>query len=91
MPLIVLMPDALGWISSAILMATLSRQIYKQWQIGSSEGVSIWLFIGQVAASIGFTVYSLMVKNNVFAVTNALILLNALAGYGLTLWQRKRS
>ena len=39
MPLIVLMPDALGWISSAILMATLSRQIYKQWQIGSSEGV----------------------------------------------------
>lgn len=85
------MQDAVGWISSAILMMTLSRQIYKQWQIGSSEGVSIWLFIGQVAASLGFTIYSLMVKNMVFTVTNALILLNALAGFGITLWQRKRN
>ncbi len=84
------MPDILGWASSLILLITISRQIYKQWQEGSSEGVSIWLFVGQVAASLGFTIYSVMVHNWVFVVTNALMLVNGLIGYLITLHNRRR-
>ena len=84
------MVQAVGWTSSAILVFTIARQIYKQWQAGTSEGVSVWLFIGQLAASTGFLIYSVLVKNWVFVVTNALMMLNALVGYGLTFVQRKR-
>lgn len=72
--------ELVGWTSSAILLATLVRQVVKQWREGSSEGVSRWLFVGQTAASLGFTVYSALVRNWVFVVTNALILLNAIVG-----------
>jgi uncharacterized protein with PQ loop repeat len=72
--------ELVGWTSSAILLATLVRQVVKQWREGSSEGVSRWLFVGQTAASLGFTIYSALVRNWVFVVTNALILLNAIVG-----------
>jgi len=85
-----MMPEIIGWASSAILLLTISRQIYKQWQEGSSEGVSLWLFVGQMAASLGFTVYSIMVKNWVFVVTNGLMALNGLIGYFITLHNRRR-
>jgi len=75
--------DALGWISSAILVVTIAKQVHKQWRSGTSEGVSKWLFIGEVAASVGFTVYSFLVGNWVFVVTNALMLCNALAGIAI--------
>ena len=84
------MPEAVGWLSSFILVVTIAKQVWKQWQAGSSEGVSRWLFIGQIAASVGFTVYSVMVKNWVFVVTNALMLLNGLLGYGIVLRHRRR-
>ncbi|WP_394540211.1 hypothetical protein [Lysobacter enzymogenes] len=50
-------PDWIGWLSSAILLATLLRQIVKQVS-GSrhgtkNNGVSRWLFLGQCAASVG--------------------------------------
>ena len=44
------MVDAIGWASSLILVLTIAKQIFKQWQAGSSEGVSIWLFIGAAPA-----------------------------------------
>jgi uncharacterized protein with PQ loop repeat len=72
--------DLLGWASSAVLLATLARQVLKQWREGTSEGVSRWLFVGQTTASLGFTAYSLLLGNWVFVVTNALILANAVAG-----------
>ncbi len=74
------MTELLGWASSAVLLATLARQVRKQWREGRAEGVSRWLFVGQTAASAGFTLYSVLLRNWVFTVTNALILLNALAG-----------
>jgi MtN3 and saliva related transmembrane protein len=40
--------EAIGWLSSAILLLTLGRQVWKQWQQGTSEGVSQWLFLGQI-------------------------------------------
>lgn len=84
------MAEVIGWVSSAILVFTLYRQVYKQWHEGSSKAVSKWLFAGQLAASLGFTVYSYLVKNWVFVVTNALMVLNALAGYAITLRHKRR-
>lgn len=72
-------PDIIGWIASAILLATLIRQIAKQRKEGGG-GVSKWLFIGQSTASVGFIVYSVLVGNWVFIVTNVCILITALVG-----------
>ncbi|HZF97068.1 MAG TPA: hypothetical protein VEY92_02285 [Pseudoxanthomonas sp.] len=82
-------PDLVGWLASAILLATLSRQIYTQSKDPDARGVSTWLFAGQMAASVGFIVYSAMVDNWVFIVTNSLILLTAVVGQ-VVMW-RKRS
>ena len=82
--------EIIGWASSVILVLTIAKQVYKQWHEGSSEGVSKWLFIGQMAASLGFTIYSWLVGNMVFVVTNSLMLLNALAGFGIVRHHRKR-
>lgn len=75
-----MMTDILGWVSSVILLMTIGRQVWKQWRTGMGEGVSIWLYIGQTAASVGFTIYSALVGNWVFIVTNSLLLLSALTG-----------
>lgn len=82
--------ELVGWVSSFILVLTISKQIYKQWQEGSSENVSKWLFIGQMAASLGFSIYSWLVSNWVFVVTNLLMLINGLIGLGIVLHHRKR-
>ncbi|MBK5258555.1 MAG: hypothetical protein JJE51_03115 [Thermoanaerobaculia bacterium] len=84
------MVDAIGWISSAILILTIGKQVFKQWHDGTSKGVSTWLFVGQLAASIGFTIYSLLVRNWVFVVTNALMVVNGLLGYAITIRHRRR-
>lgn len=67
--------DMVGWLASIVLIATLIRQIYKQWRSPAEQGVSRWLFIGQISASILFIFYSYLVGNAVFIVSNALILL----------------
>lgn len=74
------MEHAVGWAASAILLATIGSQVYRQWKERTSKGVSRWLFIGQIAASVGFVVYSWMVNNTVFIVTNSLMLLSAVVG-----------
>lgn len=73
-------PDIIGWAASIILLATLIRQVVKQARGGNGTGVSKWLFIGQCMASLGFIVYSVLVDNWVFIVTNACILATAIAG-----------
>lgn len=82
--------EVVGWVSSGILVLTIAKQVYKQWQEGSSEGVSKWLFVGQMAASLGFTIYSWLVSNWVFVVTNALMLCNGLLGLLIVLHHRRR-
>jgi uncharacterized protein with PQ loop repeat len=72
------MTEAIGWVSSLILLLTIGKQIYKQWQEGSSEGVSL-----------GFTIYSWLVGNWIFVVTNLLMLLNGLIGFGIVLRHRR--
>jgi MtN3 and saliva related transmembrane protein len=83
--------ELVGWVSSFILVLTIGKQIYKQWQEGSSENVSKWLFIGQMAASLGFLVYSWLVANWVFVVTNAIMLVNGMIGLGIVLHHKSRS
>ncbi|MDB5806511.1 MAG: small rane protein [Betaproteobacteria bacterium] len=72
--------EAIGWASSLILLATIVRQVYKQWRERSSEGVSRWLFIGQTAASVGFSIYSYLLGSWVFLFTNLAMLASALVG-----------
>ena len=74
------MIEILGWGSSLILLMTLIKQVYKQWKDRTSEGISKWLFIGQLAASIGFTIYSYMTGSWVFAFTNGVLTINNLLG-----------
>ena len=72
--------DVIGWTASVVLLTTIGRQVYTQWKSGKSAGVSKWLFIGQMAASTGFIIYSLMLKNWVFVVTNVFMLVTACIG-----------
>jgi MtN3 and saliva related transmembrane protein len=84
------MTEFIGWVSSIILVVTIAKQVYKQWKEGKSEGVSIWLFVGQIAASIGFAVYSYLVWNPVFIFTNSLMVLNGIAGLSINICLKKR-
>jgi MtN3 and saliva related transmembrane protein len=83
--------ELIGWASSVVLLFTVSQQVYKQWQSGSSKGVSRWLFVGQVSASTGFVIYSWLLQNWVFVVTNALVGLNAMVGQVIVLHHRRKS
>lgn len=85
------MVEALGWLSSAILLATIARQVHTQWKTRSTAGVSKWLFVGQVSASLGFTVYSWLLENWVFVVTNAALLVTAVLGQVIYLRNSRKS
>lgn len=82
--------ELIGWASSVILVVTVAKQVHKQWHEQRSEGVSKWLFAGQIAASAGFTVYSILLNNWVFVVTNAFMLLNGFAGLTIVEIHRRR-
>ncbi len=69
-----------GWGSAIVLFATIVRQVQMQWRAGPGSGVSSWLFIGQLIASLGFAWYSFLVGNAVFVVTNMLLAITALIG-----------
>jgi len=81
--------ELIGWASAVILMLTLGRQAWLQWRERRTRGVSRWLFAGQIAASCGFVVYSWLLSSWVFVVTNALILVTALAGEAIYLRNRR--
>lgn len=81
--------DLIGWASAAVLLATLLRQVHKQWRTGSTAGVSSWLFIGQMTASFGFSVYSALTANWIFLVVNIALLLSGLLGQLIFLRNRR--
>ena len=83
--------DLVGWVSSAILVATLIRQVHKQATIGNGCALSRWLFAGQIAASLGFIAYSWMLRNHVFLLTNTIILGTAITGQWLYFRNEKKS
>lgn len=84
------MTEVIGWLSSFVLVLTIGKQVHTQWRSGSSEGVSKWLFVGQITASTGFTLYSILVHNWVFVVTNALLMVSAIIG-GLIVIKHRRA
>ncbi len=79
----------IGWLSAVILLLTVGRQVWTQWKSRATAGVSKWLFVGQLAASTGFVIYSFAVSNWVFVVTNLLMLVVAVVGQVLY-WQNRR-
>jgi MtN3 and saliva related transmembrane protein len=86
-----MLADMVGWVSAIILALTISRQVYTQWRTRSIGGVSKWLFIGQLAASLGFTVYSYMVDNMVFVCTNFFMFMTAVVGECIYVKNRRRA
>lgn len=80
--------EAIGWFAAAVLLLTLGRQVYTQWKERQTKGLSRWLFVGQLTASTAFLVYSWLVENWVFVVTNALLLVTA--GLGQWIFMRNR-
>lgn len=81
--------EIVGWSASLVLAVTLIHQIYRQWKDNSAEGVSVWLFVGQALANVGFLIYSVHQRDWVFCFTNGLLLITNLVGYLLTLRQHK--
>jgi len=79
----------LGWAASAVLIATLTRQVYVQWRDHNSQGVSSWLFLGQITASIAFAIYSWLIENWIFVFTNCLLILTAVIGE-YVYWRNRR-
>ncbi len=84
------MTEFIGWASSLVLIVTIARQVYKQWKEGKSGGVSKWLYAGQIAASLGFAVYSYLVGNWVFIFTNSIMVLNGIGGFLINLHLKRR-
>jgi MtN3 and saliva related transmembrane protein len=82
--------DIIGWGSSLILLMTIGRQVFTQWKTGATAGVSKWLFIGQLAASAGYTVYSYLLHNWVFLVSNIALLITAVVGEVIYAHNRRR-
>ncbi len=81
--------ELLGWASSLILLLTLIRQVHTQWRTGATAGVSKWLFVGQITASIGYILYSFLLHNWVYVSSNIAILLTAFLGEGIYLRNRR--
>jgi MtN3 and saliva related transmembrane protein len=80
-------------VSSVILLATLIRRVCPQCKNHSLAGVARWLFVGQVSASVGFTICSLLASNRVYGTCTFAILIGVIAGeavYDVTR-ERRRS
>jgi MtN3 and saliva related transmembrane protein len=85
-----MLTDTVGWMAALLLLATMARQVWTQWTSGAVGGVSSWLFIGQIAASLAFTLYSALVGNAVFVATNLLMTVNGIAGLCIDRRNRRR-
>ena len=85
-----MLTEVIGWCSAAVLLITIGRQVYTQWRARSTQGLSRWLFVGQLAASSGFVVYSWLVENWVFVATNILMLATAALGQWIYLRNAQR-
>jgi len=85
------MTESIGWFAAVVLLITIGRQVYTQWRDGSSKCLSRWLFIGQITASVAFIIYSWLLGNWVFVVTNALMPVTAILGQWVYLTNRQRA
>ena len=86
-----MLTELVGWAAAIVLLATICRQVWTQWRSRTTQGVSKWLFVGQLVASTLFTIYSVLLQNWVFVVTNALLLVAALIGEAIYLRNKRRA
>jgi MtN3 and saliva related transmembrane protein len=86
---IISMTDVIGWLSMVVLLATICRQVYSQWRSKATSGVSRWLFVGQMGASIGFIYYSYQLHNWIFLFSNFAMLITAIVGEAIYISNRK--
>ena len=77
--------NVIGWAAVALLFATMAGQAWKQWKDNVKRGIGKLFFVGQIAASTLFLLYSTMIGDRVFVVGNAMVLAAAIAG-GSILW-----
>jgi MtN3 and saliva related transmembrane protein len=82
--------ELIGWSAATILLLTIGRQVFSEWRDRSTRGLSKWLFVGQLAAASGFVVYSWLLGNWVFVVTNMLMLATAGIGQWIYLGNKRR-
>lgn len=80
--------EVIGWASSLVLLLTLAAQTRKQYRSHTTKGVSRWLYLGELVAAAGFVVYSALLHNVVYTVSNALGVVTALVG--LVIFARNR-
>ena len=85
-----MLTELIGWAAATVLLLTIGRQVFTQWRDRTTTGLSRWLFVGQLAASTGFVVYSWLLGNWVFVVTNVLMLITAGIGQWLFLRNKGR-
>ena len=83
--------ELIGWASSIVLLLTIGRQVYSQWRTRATAGVSKWLFVGQLTASTGFTIYSVLLHNWVFTASNVMLLVTAVIGEAVYVHNRRRN
>lgn len=83
--------ELIGWFSTTVLLYTIGRQVWTQWRTRQSQGVSRWLFVGQLLASSGFVVYSFLLDNWVFVVSNVMMLVLAIVGHFVLMANRRRN
>ncbi|HWE76483.1 MAG TPA: hypothetical protein VG328_25190 [Stellaceae bacterium] len=83
--------ELIGWAAAALLIATIGRQVYTQWRAGTTAGVSKWLFVGQVSASVLFVIYSWLKGDWVFIATNSVMLATAILGQCIYLQNCRKS
>lgn len=75
-------PDYIGWASAVVLVVATLKELQQQWHSRSHAGVWPWLFVLQLIAAVGFTVYSAMIESWVFFAANAsLIVANGVAHF----------
>jgi uncharacterized protein with PQ loop repeat len=84
-------PEPIGWLASLILLSTIARQIWRQAHSPDVEGVSKWLFIGQMAASALYLTYSWLLHNMVFVASNAALLVAGIVGQVIYLRRRRET
>lgn len=85
-----MLTELIGWAAATILLLTIGRQVFTEWRDQSTRGLSRWLFLGQLTASAGFVVYSWLLKNWVFVVTNSLLLATAALGQWVFMRNKRR-
>jgi MtN3 and saliva related transmembrane protein len=76
-------------VSTAVLLATICRQVYSQWKSKATAGVSRWLFFVQISASVGFVCYSYQLHNWIFLFSNSAMLITAIVGEIIDVSNRK--